>query len=125
MPFVFPIVGLFVSGTGISMLIKYIRSDQKTRSRLDQWMTEIVKTAIKTFIRVRYGVDINNFSPSQQDEYWRRFGLHIEAFLRIAEPIAMEMFGRPLGQLTRAEQAAVAERVGRIAGEFTEEPAPA
>jgi hypothetical protein len=46
-------------------------------------------------------------------EHWREFGLRLQAFLALAEPIAIEMYGRPFPILAQSEQAEVIRRVAR------------
>jgi hypothetical protein len=120
MPFLFPIAGLIVTGTGLAMIIKYIQSDRETRSRLDQWMTDAAKSAVRAYIRLRYAVDLGSLTPEEEKEYWRQFGTRLDAFLALAEPIAMDLYAKPFAKLNREEQAAVARRVGDLSGEPAE-----
>ncbi len=117
MPFLFPIAGLIVSGVGISMIVAYIRADRERRSRLDQWMTAAAKAAVTGYLRVRYGFDLGSMTSEEEREYWQQFGAKIDAFLIIAEPIAMQLYQKPFAQLTAMEQAVVARHVAKTTGE--------
>jgi hypothetical protein len=62
---------------------------------------------------VRYGINLGSLSPAEEKEYWREFGLRLQAFLALAKPIAVEMYGRSFANLTQSEQAEVIRRVAR------------
>jgi hypothetical protein len=50
----------------------------------------------------------------------RVFGLRLQAFLAVAEPIAIEMFGKSFADLTQSEQAEVVRRIARDKNEGAE-----
>ena len=112
-PLIFPIAGLVVSGTGVAMIVTYIQSDQATRSRLDQWLTDAAAFVVKAYLKLRYGVDLGSFTAEEEKEYWKRFGIAVEAFLAIAEPKSMELYGKSFVHLAPEEQAIVARKVAR------------
>jgi hypothetical protein len=117
MPFLFPIAGLIISGTGLAMIVKYIQSDKETRSFLDNWMTDAAKLAVRTYLRMRYGLDLGSLTPAEEKEYWRQFGTRLDSFVALAEPISMNVYSRPFANLTGEEQAEVARRVAHLSGE--------
>lgn len=120
-PFIFPIAGILLAGGGLTMVARYVQADEAHRSRLDAWLTDALKAGAKVYLRARYGVDIGSLSADEEKRYWREFGAHLQAFLAIAEPIAVEIYGRSFVSLTRAEQAEV---IRRIARERDEDPGP-
>jgi hypothetical protein len=112
-PFIFPIAGFVMTGTGLAMVVRYIQADEAHRSKLDTWLTDALKAAVRAYVRVRYGINLGSLSPAEEKEYWREFGLRLQAFLALAEPIAVEMYGRSFANLTQSEQAEVIRRVAR------------
>ena len=116
-PFIFPIAGFLLAGTGLTMIIRYIRADEAQRTRLDAWLTEALKVAVKAYMRARYGIDIGSLTPDEEKAYWREFGLHLQAFLALAEPISLELYGKSFVGLTGSEQAEVIRRIARDRGE--------
>ena len=68
---------------------------------------------IKAYVRVRYGINLGSLTAAEEKEYWREFGLRLQAFLALAEPIAIEMYGRSFANLSQGEQAEVIRRVAR------------
>ena len=121
-PFLFPIAGLVVSGVGVSMIVTYIRAEKETRSALDRWATDAAKTAVKAYLKLRYGIDLGSLTVAEEREYWQQFGARIDGFWAIAEPIALELYLRPFAQLTPTEQAVVARRVASRTGEKIADP---
>src|SRR5215472_4539045 len=104
-PFIFPIVGFLLTGAGLSMVMHYIQADDATRTKLDTWLTDALKAAFKTYVRIRYGINLGSLTAAEEKEYWNEFGLRLQAFLAVAEPIAVEMFGKSFAELTQSEQA--------------------
>src|ERR1700730_6044563 len=99
-PFIFPIAGALLAGGGATMVVRYIQADDAQRSRLDAWLTDIIKSAARTYLKTRHGVDLGSLNPEEQEAYWREFGLRLKDFLEIAEPIAMELYARSFVNLT-------------------------
>ena len=95
------------------MIMRYIQADQEHRSKLDAWLTDALKAAVYAYIRVRYGINLGSLTAAEEKEYWREFGLRLQAFLTLAEPIAIEMYGRSFANLTDFEQAEVIRRIAR------------
>jgi hypothetical protein len=91
-PFIFPIAGFVMTGTGLAMVVRYIQVDEAHRSKLDTWLTDALKATVKAYIRVRYGINLGSLTASEEKEYWHEFGLRLQAFLAIAEPIAIQMY---------------------------------
>src|SRR5215472_8896998 len=112
-PFIFPIVGFLLTGAGLSMVMHYIQADDATKIKLDTWLTDALKTAFKTYVRIRYGINLGSLTAAEEKEYWKEFGLRLQAFLALAEPIAIEIYGRPFAILAQSEQAEVIWRVAR------------
>ena len=56
---------------------------------------------------MRYGINLGSLTTAEEKEYWREFGLRLQAFLVLAEPIAIEMYGRSFANLSQSEQAEV------------------
>jgi hypothetical protein len=83
------------------------------RGKLDTWLTDALKATVKAYIRVRYGINLGSLTAVEEKEYWHEFGLRLQAFLALAEPIAIEMYGRSFVSLTQSEQAEVIRRVAR------------
>jgi hypothetical protein len=119
-PFIFPIAGFLISGAGLSMVVHYIQADQARRTKLDTWLTEALKATVKAYIKMRYGINLGSLTAAEEQEYWHEFGLRLQAFLALAEPIAAEMYGKSFANLTQSEQAEVIRRVAR---DTNEEPA--
>jgi hypothetical protein len=111
MPFIFPVAGFLLAGGGLTMVVRYFQADEARRSKLDTWLTDALKAAVKAYIRVRYGINLGSLTANEEKEYWREFGLRLQAFLALAEPIAFEMYGRSFANLTQPEQAEVIRRV--------------
>src|ERR1700730_140275 len=61
-PFLFPIAGFVMTGAGIAMIVRYIQADEIHRGKLDTWLTDALKAAVKAYVRVRYGI---NPAPSR------------------------------------------------------------
>jgi len=118
-PFIFPVAGFLLAGGGLTMVVRYIQADEAHRSRLDTWATDALKAAAKTYIRVRYGINLGSLSAVEEKEYWHEFGLRLQAFLALAEPIAIEIYGKSFANLTQSEQADV---IRRLARDTNEEP---
>ena len=116
-PFIFPIAGFLISGAGLSMVLHYIQADQAHRGKLDTWLTDALKAAVKAYVRVRYGINLGSLTADEEKDYWREFGLRLQAFLALAEPIAIEMYGRSFANLSQSEQAEVIRRVARDTNE--------
>jgi hypothetical protein len=116
-PFIFPIAGFVMTGTGLAMVMRYVQADAANRSKLDTWLTDAIKATFKAYIRMRYGINLGSLTAAEEKEYWREFGLRLQAFLALAEPMASKMYGRSFGQLTQSEQAEVIRRVARERGE--------
>src|SRR5258705_4181884 len=112
-PFIFPIAGFVMTGAGMAMIVRYIQADEVHRGKLDTWLTDALKATVKAYVRVRYGINLSSLTALQQKEYWREFGLRLQAFLAPAEPIAIEMYGRSVASLSQGEQAEVIRRVTR------------
>ena len=112
-PFIFPIAGFVLTGAGMAMIVRYIQADQVRRGKLDTWLTDALKATIKAYVRVRYGINLGSLTAVEEKEYWHEFGLRLQAFLALAEPIAIEMYGRSFVSLTQSEQAEVIRRVAR------------
>jgi hypothetical protein len=111
--FIFPIAGFVMTGAGMAMIVRYIQADQVRRGKLDTWLTDALKATIKAYVRVRYGINLGSLTAAEEKEYWREFGLRLQAFLALAEPIAIEMYGRSFANLSQGEQAEVIRRVAR------------
>ena|ERR1700730_9848038 len=116
-PFIFPIAGFVMTGTGMAMVVRYIQADEARRGKLDAWLTDALKATVKAYIRVRYGINLGSLAAAEEKGYWREFGLRLQAFLALAEPIAVEMYGRSFAVLTQSEQAEVIRRVARDTNE--------
>jgi len=112
-PFIFPIAGFVLTGAGMAMIVRYIQADEAHRGKLDTWLTDALKATVKAYIRVRYGINLGYLTAVKEKEYWHEFGLRLRAFLALAEPIAIEMYGRSFVSLTQSEQAEVIRRVAR------------
>jgi hypothetical protein len=112
-PFIFPIAGFVLTGAGMAMIVRYIQADEAHRGKLDTWLTDALKATVKAYIRVRYGINLGSLTAVEEKEYWHEFGLRLQAFLALAEPIAIEMYGRSFVSLTQSEQAEVIRRVAR------------
>ena len=112
-PFIFPIAGFVMTSAGMAMIVRYIQADEAHRSKLDTWLTDALKTTVNAYVRVRYGIHLGSLTAAEEREYWREFGLRLQAFLALAEPIAVEMYGRSFANLSQSEQAEVIRRVGR------------
>src|SRR5258707_11151527 len=112
-PFIIPIAGFVLTGAGMAMIVRYIQADEAHRGKLDTWLTDAVKATVKAYIRVRYGINLGSLTAVEEREYWHEFGLRLQAFLALAEPIAIEMYGRSFVSLTQFEQAEVIRRVAR------------
>ena len=112
-PFIFPIAGFVLTGAGMAMIVRYIQADEAHRGKLDTWLTDALKATVKAYIRVRYGINLGSLTAVEENEYWHEFGLRLQAFLALAEPIAIEMYGRSFVSLTQSEQAEVIRRVAR------------
>ena len=112
-PFIFPIAGFVLTGAGMAMIVRYIQADEAHRGKLDTWLTDALKATVKAYIRVRYGINLGSLTAVEEKEYWHEFGLRLRAFLALAEPIAIEMYGRSFVSLTQSEQAEVIRRVAR------------
>ena len=108
-PFIFPIAGFVLTGAGMAMIVRYIQADEAHRGKLDTWLTDALKATVKAYIRVRYGINLGSLTAVEEKEYWHR----LQAFLALAEPIAIEMYGRSFVSLTQSEQAEVIRRVAR------------
>ena len=46
-PFIFPIARFVMTGAGITMMVRYIQADQVHRGKLDTWLTDALKAAVK------------------------------------------------------------------------------
>jgi hypothetical protein len=112
-PFIFPIAGFVLTGAGMAMIVRYIQADEAHRGKLDTWLTDALKATVKAYIRVRYGINLGSLTAVEEKEYWHEFGLRLQAFLALAEPITIEMYGRSFVSLTQSEQAEVIRRVAR------------
>jgi hypothetical protein len=110
-PFIFPIAGFLLAGGGVGMIASYFRKNQAQRTRLDAWLTDALKSAAKAYLKFRHGIDIADWSPDEQQAYWREFGFHLESFLEIAEAIAREMYGKSFDKLTQSQQVEVIRRI--------------
>jgi hypothetical protein len=120
-PFIFPIAGFLLAGGGAGMRAHYFREDQVERTRLDAWLTDVLKAAVKGYLKFRHGIDIAaGWSADEQEAYWRGFGLHLDAFLEAAQPIARKMYCKPFEKLTRSEQAEVIRHIARDRNEGPE-----
>ena len=118
-PFIFPVAGFLLAGGGLTMVVRYMQADEARRNKLDTWLTDGLKTAVKAYIRVRYGINLGSLTAAEEKEYGHEFGLRLQAFWALAEPIAMEMYGRSFANLTQSEQAEV---IRRVASDRNEEP---
>jgi hypothetical protein len=112
-PFIFPIAGVVMTSAGMAMIVRYIQSGEAHRGTLDTWLTDALKATVKTYIRVRYGINLGSLTAIEEKEYWYEFGLRLQAFLALAEPVAIEMYGRSFANLSQSEQAEVIRRVTR------------
>jgi hypothetical protein len=112
-PFIFPIAGFLLTGAGLSMIVHYIQADNANRTMLDTWLTDALKAAFRTYVRIRYRINLGSLTATEEKEYWNEFGLRLQAFLAMAEPIAVEMFGKSFADLTQSEQAEVVRRIAR------------
>jgi hypothetical protein len=112
-PLIFPIAGFLVTGAGLTMIVRYVQADQAQRTRLDAWLSDALKVAVKTYIRMRYGISLGSPTAAEEKEYWHEFGLRLQTFLSLAEPIAVEMYGNSFVNLAQSEQAEVIRRVAR------------
>jgi hypothetical protein len=112
-PFVFPVAGFLLAGGGLTMVVTYFQADKTRKSKLDAWLTDALKAAVKAYIRVRYGINLGSLTGAEEKEYWHEFGQRLETFLALAEPIAIDMYGRPFANLSQPEQAEVIRRVAR------------
>jgi len=112
-PFIFPIAGFVMTGAGMAMIVRYIQADEVHRGKLDTWLTDALKATVKAYVRVRYGINLSSLTAVEEKEYWREFGLRLQAFLALAEPIAIDMYGRSFANLSQTEQAEVIRRVAR------------
>jgi|SRR5271165_5809450 len=119
-PFIFPIAGFLLTGAGLSMVVHYIRLDKANRTKLDTWLTDALKAAFRTYVRMRYGINLGSLTAAEEKEYWNEFGLRLRAFLTVAEPIGIEMFGKSFADLTQSEQAEVVRRIARDKNEDAE-----
>jgi hypothetical protein len=119
-PFIFPIAGFLVSGAGLTMIVHYIQADKANRTTLDTWLTDALKAAFTTYVRMRYGINLGSLTATEEKDYWNEFGLRLQAFLAVAEPIAIEMFGKSFADLTQSEQAVVVRRIARDKNEGAE-----
>jgi len=79
-PFIFPIAGFVMTGAGMAMIVRYIQADQVRRGKLDTWLTDALKATIKAYVRVRYGINLGSLTAAEEKEYWREFGLRLQAF---------------------------------------------
>ena len=95
------------------MVVTYFQADKTRKSKLDAWLTDALKAAVKAYIRVRYGINLGSLTGAEEKEYWHEFGQRLETFLALAEPIAIDMYGRPFANLSQPEQAEVIRRVAR------------
>lgn len=119
-PFIFPIAGFLLTGAGLSMVVHYIQLDKANRTKLDTWLTDALKAAFRTYVRMRYGINLGSLTAAEEKEYWNEFGLRLQAFLTVAEPIAIEMFGKSFADLTQSEQVEVVRRIARDKNEDAE-----
>ena len=60
---------------------------------------------------MRYGINLGSLTAAEEKEYWYAFGLRLQAFLALAEPVAIEMYSRSFANLSQSEQAEVIRRV--------------
>jgi hypothetical protein len=74
-PFIFPIAGFVMTGAGMVMIVRYIQADEVRRGKLDTWLTDALKATVKTYVRVRYGINIGSLTAAEEKEYWCEFGL--------------------------------------------------
>jgi hypothetical protein len=102
------------------MVMHYIQADDATKTKLDTWLTDALKTAFKTYVRIRYGINLGSLTAAEEKEYWKEFGLRLQAFLAVAERVAIEMFGKSFADLTQSEQAEVVRRIARDKNEDSE-----
>ena len=86
-PFIFPIAGFVMTGAGMAMIVRYIQADEVHRGKLDTWLTDALKATVKAYVRVRYGINLSSLTAVEEKEYWREFGLRLQAFLALAEPM--------------------------------------
>ena len=102
------------------MVVRYLQAGEAHRNKLDAWLTDALKAAAKAYIRVRYGINLASLSAAEEREYWQEFGLRLQAFLAVAEPIAIDIYRRSFANLTQSEQAEVIRRVARNTKEESE-----
>jgi hypothetical protein len=102
------------------MIVHYIQADKANRTMLDTWATNALKAAFRMYVKMRYGIDLGSLTATEEKEYWNEFGLRLQAFLAVAEPIAIEMFGKSFADLTQSEQAEVVRRIARDKNEDAE-----
>ena len=76
-PFIFPIAGFVMTGTGLAMVVRYIQVDEAHRSKLDTWLTDALKATVKAYIRARYGINLGSLTAGEEKEYWHEFGLRL------------------------------------------------
>ena len=119
-PFIFPIAGFLLTGAGLSMIVHYIQADKAHRTTLDTWLTEALKATFRAYVRIRYGINLGSLTATEEKEYWNELGLRLQAFLAVAEPIAIEMFGKSFADLTQSEQAEVVRRIAHDKNEDAE-----
>ena len=112
-PLIFPVAGFLLAGGGLTMIVRYAQADEAHRNKLDAWLTDAIKGTFKVYIRARYGINLGSLTAAEEKEYWQEFGLRLQAFLALAEPIAIEIYGRPFAILAQSEQAEVIRRVAR------------
>jgi hypothetical protein len=94
-PLIFPVAGFLLAGGGLTMIVRYVQADEAHRNKLDAWLTDAIKATFKVYIRARYGINLGSLTAAEETEYWQEFGLRLQAFLALAEPIAIEIYGRP------------------------------
>ena len=116
-PFIFPIAGFLIASGGVGMIAKYALANQKERTRLDQWMTDALKWAFKTYLNLRFRIDLSKLTIEEEKAYWREFGARLQDFLVIAEAVAQQMYGKPFVSLKSDEQAEVIRRIAHDRGE--------
>jgi hypothetical protein len=95
------------------VIVRYVQADQAQRTRLDAWLSDALKGAVKTYVRMRYGINLGSLTAAEEKEYWHEFGFRLQTFLSLAEPLAVEMYGKAFANLAQFEQAEVIRRVAR------------
>ena len=55
-----------MTGAGMAMIVRYIQADEAHRGKLDTWLTDALKAAVKAYIRVRYGINLGSLTAAEE-----------------------------------------------------------